>query len=64
MENRYVFNLRLKEGVDDRDLNKIGRQFQSSGAAIEKTYCSFIVRLVQLCVCSLYWFTVWGLEGL
>ena len=58
MQNIYVFRLRLKEGMDDIDLNEIGRLFHSLGAAIEKAYCCFIVRLVQLCVCSLYWFAV------
>ena len=64
MENRYVFSLRLKEGVDDRDY-KIDKQFHSLGAAIEKADWCFIVRLVELFVCSLYWFAVrWGLDGL
>ena len=65
MENRYVFNFRLKEGVDDKDLSEVGRLFHSLGAAIEKADCCFIVRFVQLCVCNLYWFSVrWDLEGL
>ena len=46
MENRYVFNLRLKEGVDDKDLSEVGRLFHSFGAAIEKADCCFIVRFV------------------
>ena len=31
MENRYIFSLRLKEDVDDRDLSEIGRIFHSVG---------------------------------
>ena len=54
MENRYVFSLCLKEGVEDRDLSEIGRLFNSLGAEIEKADCCFIVRLVQLCVFNLY----------
>ena len=65
MENRYVFSLRLKEGVYDRDLSDVGRLIHSLGVAIEKSDYCFIVRLVQLCVCNLYWFAVrWDLEGL
>ena len=65
MENRYIFSLRLKEDVDDRDLSEIGRIFHSVGAAIEKADYCFIVRLIQLYVCSLYCFkSGWGLDGL
>ena len=65
MENRYVFNLRLKEGVDDKDLSEVGSLFHNLGAAIEKADCCFIVRFVLLCVCNLYWFSVrWDLEEL
>ena len=57
MENRYIFSLRLKEGVDDRE---VGRILHSLGAAMERDDCCFIMRLVQLCVCNLYWFQyVW-----
>ena len=58
MENRYVFSLHLKEGVDDKDLSEVGRLFHSLAAAIEKADCCFIVRFVQLCVYNLYWFAV------
>ena len=65
MENIYVFSLRLKEGVDDGDLSEVDMIFHSLGTALEKTDCCFIVRFVQLCVCSLYWFVVsCYLEGL
>ena len=46
MENRYVFSLRLKEGVDDKDLSEVGRLFHSLGAAIEKADFCLVVRLV------------------
>ena len=58
MENIYVLSLHLKEGVYDKDLCETDRLFHSLGEAIEKADCCFIVRLVQLCVCSLYWFAV------
>ena len=65
MENIYIFSLRLKEGVDDRDPSEVGRLFHSLGTVIEKADCCFIVRFVQLCVCNLYLFVVrWDLEGL
>ena len=58
MENKYVFSLRLKEGVDEKDLSEVGRLFHSLGAALKEADCCFIMRFVQLCVCSLYWFAV------
>ena len=33
MENRYVFSLRLEEGVDDRDLSEVSRLFHSLGSS-------------------------------